>query len=267
MIEIKNANRQVSSIHLERMQRAWDQLFQRKDLGFFQLPDRDSLWSEVDRVSQVLQSDFEQFVFIGIGGSGLGGRTIEQVFRDPSRSQRIRFLENVDVTSVGAVFAQIDVQKTAWILTSKSGTTLETLALTNEVGRRLEELGLSFQDRLTVITEDKDNPLRKLGQRYGAHFLEIPEDVGGRFSVLTAVGLLPASLMGAELQAFQKAAQWANGQKSLVCELGAQALASFERDESITQFGFTQISSIFWGTGFSSFGLNRSRKARHEEEG
>ncbi|MEO0337196.1 MAG: glucose-6-phosphate isomerase, partial [Pseudomonadota bacterium] len=233
MIKISKSSHSVDSVWSEKFQQGLKDLLERQDLGFFQIPDRSELWSSTLDCAQALLADFDDFVFVGIGGSGLGGRTVANAL---SGSPSLHFLENVDQHSVDRVFGAIDPEKTAFVVTSKSGGTLETLALTNAIEEKLKSQSLTLKGRSVVITEPKSNPLSNWGERFGARRLEIPVDVGGRFSVLSPVGLLPAALLGASLGDLKAGALWAKENAHLSVELAALIQQSFERGEWVTQF-------------------------------
>lgn len=236
MISITDSNRDLDSKWMESCESGFDSLLARKDLGFQQLHLREENWSSVVEVSRQIENKFKSFVFVGIGGSSLGGRTVKNAFVNEQTSKKIQFLENVDITTFQSVVSQIDLSETCWVFVSKSGGTLETLALANQVTHELRSNGLGPKGRTVVITEKKPSALYDWALSVEAIVLEIPLDVGGRFSVLTPVGLLPAALLGLNIEDMRKGAAWAVEQKDLICQLGAHAFASFERQEFVTQF-------------------------------
>ena len=224
MITISQTSHEAAPDLRGRLSAALDALLERSDLGFYELPDREPLWQQSKACAEKLMAKFDQFVFIGIGGSGLGGRTVSDAFQADSK---LFFLENVDAHSVERVFNKITPSRTAFVLTSKSGSTLETLALANAVEARLVKVGLSLRGRSVVITENKKSPLSRWASDFSAELLEIPLDVGGRFSVLTPVGLLPAALLGVSLDNRMAGAQWALLNKQIAAELASQIVQSF----------------------------------------
>jgi glucose-6-phosphate isomerase len=239
LIYLQQNNRPTDTRSKKICEQAFKGLLARSDLGFFQLPERSVGWvKSQQRASEILKLA-EHIVFVGIGGSSLGGKTVRSVLRGQFSPQRLSFLENVDLESLDELLRNFtDLSRIHWVFVSKSGSTLETLALANEVNHRLTQKGLSLLKQSTVISEAKVSPLTQWAEQYGIDQLAVDHDVGGRFSVLTPVGLLPAALMGAPIEDMRRGAHWALRQESLVADLGAQVMQSFERQEWITQFWF-----------------------------
>lgn len=239
MIKLQKSNRQPTNSTLQRSRTAVESLLAREDLGFFKLPDRDAVWECcTQRVARV-KDLFDHFVFVGIGGSGLGGRTIAHAMQYSFPAEKVDFLENVDPLTVSNLLNSKDsFKKTHWCLISKSGSTLETLCVANRINEHLQSQGIRLSESCTVISEDKDSPLTQWAASEGVPILSIDLDVGGRFSVLSPVGLFPAACLGVELKDMRSGARWALEQRELVSSLTAHALESFERQEHITQFWF-----------------------------
>lgn len=176
-------------------------------LGYFKLPTRyleKSAIAPINAVAKRLLGEFEDFVVIGIGGSGLGNRMLMNALAHryhndlaPSDAQGLRFfmLENNDPDSFAALFDTINLERTAFNVISKSGSTVETMAqfaLVRDLLRR--EFPNDWQKRLVVTTDPKSGTLRELATAEGLSTLDLPSDTGGRFSVLTPVGLLSAAV-------------------------------------------------------------------------
>ncbi|MDQ3949391.1 MAG: glucose-6-phosphate isomerase [Gemmatimonadota bacterium] len=118
------------------------------------------------------------------GPSGLGGDDEERP-------------RNVDPTTIAALLDRLDVARTLFVVTSKSGGTAETMAQYLVVRERLERaFGEDARDRLVFVTDPEKGALRAIARTDGITAVDIPPAVGGRFSVLTPVGLLPAALIG-----------------------------------------------------------------------
>lgn len=147
-------------------------------------------------------------IFLGTGGSSLGGQMLAQLggwtIPGDNRSlnrPRVRFYDNLDPRSFALGLASLDLAKTRFVVTSKSGGTAETLAQAIAVLGALREAGLEHQaGRLILSISEPDpagkNALRALLAPYGVAFLPHPTGIGGRFSALTVVGLLPAIARG-----------------------------------------------------------------------
>ena len=150
---------------------------------------------------------FRDVLILGTGGSSLGGQTL-YALADPSKTPRLHFMDNIDPATFAALFASLDPARTGFIAISKSGGTAETLTQFT--------IGLDWlrqtvpADALTshalAITEPKDNVLRRLCTRLGVTTLDHDPDIGGRYSVLSNVGLVPALLAGIDVAALRAGA-------------------------------------------------------------
>jgi glucose-6-phosphate isomerase len=142
----------------------------------------------------------DTLVLDGIGGSALGPLALQTALRP--RRRRLVVLDNVDPQGVRARLAALDPARTAVNVVTKSGSTAETMAnlliLLEWMERRL---GPRHVRRWSATTDPEKGDLLVLARRLGIPTLEIPRNVGGRFSVLTAVGLLPAAFLGLDVDA------------------------------------------------------------------
>jgi glucose-6-phosphate isomerase len=158
-------------------------------------------------------------VFLGTGGSSLGGQTLAQLAGHaasgwvPLRGEaRLHFMDNLDADSFTALLARLPLTTARFVAISKSGGTGETLMQVSAVISALEQAGLKPQipQMLLGLSEPqkpgKRNGLRALLDAHGAAALEHDPDVGGRFSVLTNVGLLPAAIAGLDVAAVRAGA-------------------------------------------------------------
>ncbi|HWL39874.1 MAG TPA: hypothetical protein VNO75_06515, partial [Gemmatimonadaceae bacterium] len=119
---------------------------------------------------------------------------------------RLHVLDNVDPETIAALLGRLRLARTVFIVTSKSGGTAETMAQFLIVHERLAREGLDLARHLVFVTDPRTGALRPLARRLGVTALDIPANVGGRFSVLTAVGTLPAALIGIDVTALLKGA-------------------------------------------------------------
>jgi glucose-6-phosphate isomerase len=156
----------------------------------------------IDSIAERYQASFDDVLILGLGGSSLGGKATaalaDQGFGPPPGAPRLHFMENVDPATFKALCSRIDPARTGVVAISKSGSTAETLMQLGIV-MSMFELQLSpgsMAHRITVITEPKDSPLSRIAERYGLATLPHDEDIGGRFAVLSNVGMLPARLLG-----------------------------------------------------------------------
>ena len=181
------------------------------EMGFFDLPADRSLAAETLRVADTFVRDCDAFVVIGIGGSALGAAALRDALLPPlwnelddearGHAPRLYILDNPDPDTVSALLARLDPASTVFNVVSKSGTTAETMAQFMVVWRWLETtLGPDrARTRFLFTTSPARGTLRELAARYDISSLPLPESVGGRFSVLSPVGLLPAAAVGIDV--------------------------------------------------------------------
>ncbi len=170
----------------------------------------------------------DTLVVDGIGGSALGALALETAFR-PRR--RLAVLDNVDPEGVAAKLATLDPERTAVNVITKSGSTAETMAnLLVVLGWMERRLGPGHARRWSATTDPRRGDLRTLAERLGIPILAVPENVGGRFSVLTPVGLVPAAFLGIDVEELMQGARdmrthcWSQPAESNVGVLGAALL-------------------------------------------
>jgi glucose-6-phosphate isomerase len=182
------------------------------EMGFFALPEARETARTVQEVADGFGQWFENLVVLGIGGSALGAITLRDALLGPVWNEldgearehfpRLYVLDNVDPRSVSALLNRIDLRRTLFNVVSKSGSTAETMAQYLVVeGRLREALGEeSTRGHFLFTTDPAAGALREIAAAEGVPALEIPPNVGGRFSVLSPVGLLPAAVVGVDIQ-------------------------------------------------------------------
>lgn len=213
-------------------------LKRREDLGFLKLPERRELWAASEARARELRKQASTLVVLGMGGSSLGGRALIDALKKWNNHHRVEFVDNVDADRFWKwLKGQTDFKATHWVIVSKSGGTIETLTMAEFIDQYLRSSGFKkLSASATVITENADNPLTRWARKESVATLEIPKDVGGRFSVLSPVGILPAAFYGLDVEELRAGAEWAlkPEQEDLIARLVAQSLMSFERSEWIT---------------------------------
>ena len=155
---------------------------------------------------------FEHVIVLGTGGSSLGGQTLvalkDQGFGPQNGRPKLWFMDNVDPSTFTELAARLPLARTGLIVISKSGTTAETLTqfltLLPEFEARVGKDRLA--EHVIAITEPSDNALSRLAGRIGCPILDHDPKVGGRFSVLSLVGLLPAMIAGLDVGAVREGA-------------------------------------------------------------
>ncbi len=145
---------------------------------------------------------FKDVIVLGTGGSSLGGQTLAAL-ANPRQGPRLHFMDNIDPASFKDLFGSLKPAKTGLIAVSKSGGTAETLT---QFFACLDWLGAANAKRAVVITEPGRNPLRRLAASRKLRALDHDPGLGGRFSVLSNVGLLPALIAGLDAAAFREGA-------------------------------------------------------------
>lgn len=171
--------------------------------SFLQLPFSEDVDTIAARGAQIA-ARFARTVVFGIGGSSLGGETLVHCLGH--KNHPIRFFDNIDPSTLAELDA-FDWTTTALIVISKSGETAETLAQFLSLLPRLEErLGRQVHEHVTVITENPAGALWQLATALGLDVLPHPP-VGGRFSALSVVGLLPAAIAGVDIVALLSGAR------------------------------------------------------------
>ena len=182
------------------------------EYGFYGLVNQTAMVEEITSFAEGLGQAHDHVLVLGIGGSALGSRALLTALRRPDWNEwddegrdffpRLTVLENVDPTTVSAVLRRIDPRRVLVNVVSKSGSTAETVAQYLVVRAWLEEaLGAAAYRHLVFTTDPARGALREIATREGIATLDVPPAVGGRFSVLSPVGLLPAALVGVDLAA------------------------------------------------------------------
>lgn len=144
-----------------------------------------------------IQDDYSDVVILGTGGSSLGAQALMPL-AEKKKAQRVHFPDNIDPKTFDVLLRSLTLRDTIFIVISKSGSTAETMVQFLTALQKIEaELGKgAAQNHFVAITEPKKSPLRNLAQNYGIPVLDHDPKLGGRFSVFSVVGLLPAMIAG-----------------------------------------------------------------------
>lgn len=164
---------------------------ERETIGFYDLPQQD--------ISSYLEfaakSTHKEIVVVGIGGSALGVSAIYEFISSVRElPKKLHILDTTDPIVLKNRLNAINLEDALFLVTSKSGTTVETIAIL----KYLASLVPVNPEQYAVIT-DKGSKLEAFAEHHGLSCFPIPENVGGRFSVLAAVGLLPLALVGIDI--------------------------------------------------------------------
>lgn len=234
---------------LEKAQKGLDSF---KDIPLFSyLTSSDAPQKVIGSLSPLI-AQFQQFedVFIlGTGGSSLGGKTLYDLCDNPK--VRLHFLDNIDPHTFHCLFKKILPSTTGVIVISKSGKTSETLMQLLVCLKVWQSHDLDPAQHFAVVTEPHENPLRQLANFHGMMCFDHPTDIGGRYSVFTIVGLLPALLAGLDGEALIR------GGRSVLesAEFRAQACNGAVTAFNLTQHGVHQSVLLPYIDRLNTFAL------------
>ena len=187
-------------------------------LGWLSLPDGGEEVDRIEAFASGLDARFTDLVVLGIGGSSLGALTVTTALQHPFRGLqqagtglRVHYVDNVDPDVVHGLMDVLDPRTTLVNVISKSGTTAETMAAYLAFRRWLEDgVGADLGDQVIATTDPERGILRPLAERRSYTRFAVPPSVGGRFSVFSAVGLVPIALAGIDIRALLRGARRAN---------------------------------------------------------
>lgn len=188
--------------------RGRDDLF----MGWTELPyNQDAIVNDIIVTAKQIKKKFKNFVVLGIGGSALGPIMAFNALKHlhynelpPKKRGGPKFYveDNVDPVRMAALLDVIDPKETCFNVISKSGATSETMAQFLIVADLLEKAGVSLPDNMIFTTDASRGNLMKIDDKFGGKFKKyvLPDGVGGRFSELCPVGLLPAAVLGIDIK-------------------------------------------------------------------
>jgi glucose-6-phosphate isomerase len=144
----------------------------------------------------------QTIVWIGIGGSGLGPKVIQEVFETPNTVEFV-IIDTVDPATLQVYLDIIDWKQAMIVVASKSGGTLETMSAFFLYYEALKKArGNKAAARVIALTDPQQGYLHDFSLKQGIEILPIPRDVGGRYSIFSPIGLLPLALLDADLDQF-----------------------------------------------------------------
>ncbi len=252
------------------------------DYGFPHLPFDRNLIREILAYAASVRGSYDTVCLVGIGGSALGAWALDCALRGPHPVQkafspanpRLVILDNVDPSFLLSAIESMRPKKTLVVVAAKSGATAETVAAFLIVKQWLEAaLGSKASRRIVAITSQSRGDLKKLAVAEGYRTFHLPENVGGRFSVLSAIGLAPAALVGMDIRRIAKGAAAMTSacwKQDLEVNLALQAALLhhliWTRRSKPVQVAFP-YSNRLWGIAFwfrqlwaESLGKARNRK-------
>lgn len=164
----------------------------------------------VKEFAAMVDGRFDNVLVLGIGGSALGAQALSEALLKPywnlldkeqrDNLPRIFFLDNIDPDQITALLEILDLKKTLVNVITKSGSTAETMSQFMIIKDKMYELlGDDYRKNIVATTDKQIGILRQLANEEGYKTFVVPDDVGGRFSVFSAVGLVPLVLVGIDI--------------------------------------------------------------------
>ncbi len=200
-------SREVVESYRARIKGVHQDLLARRKSGalpFYELPRQDI--GPIEKFAARVKGSYSTVVVLGIGGSALGLLSLNASLRSPfpalEPEPRLVVLDNIDPVRIGSYLSALDPKRTILNVITKSGDTAETMSELL-VFRKwfMDALGAAgARDRIVATTDRSKGALRKIAGDEGYAAFEVPDGVGGRFSVLTPVGLVPAALLGIDIR-------------------------------------------------------------------
>ncbi|HPN14897.1 MAG TPA: glucose-6-phosphate isomerase [bacterium] len=203
------ANARINPQDMRRARQAVIKLHETGQQGWLDILEDEKYWSLVKQKTAGFKK-FKHCLVLGIGGSDLGARAILSAVKPKSGAARLWFAgDTTDPDKIEEVFAAIPWKQTCINVISKSGGTLETMSVFFAAKERLEKaVGKNKANKCIICTTDpEEGELLNYAQLMGWATLPIPKNIGGRFSVLTAVGIFPLSLAGVDIKSLLEGAQ------------------------------------------------------------
>lgn len=162
-------------------------------VGYYDLPALSN--GIIEQICELKKSlpDFKNIALVGVGGSSLGVKAIYEMLAHGQKN--LIFFDNLDPFLIASNLNKISLDDTIFIISSKSGTTIETISIFKCILERFKIV--NFEN--FIIISDPNSPLEIYAKARNIRVFNIPKNVGGRFSVLSAVGLVPLGLSGVDV--------------------------------------------------------------------
>jgi glucose-6-phosphate isomerase len=177
-----------------------DQKITEKTYGFINILSDKQMIKQIQALFQSLRWA-KTLVVVGIGGSDLGARAIQQALEEERAAMDVIFHgDSTDPMAITRLLRQIDLEDTIFCIISKSGETIETITQYVFFKSVMKQQSEDWAEHFIFITDAKKGILREEADKHHIPTLAIPDDVGGRFSVQTTVGLFPAMAMGVDIE-------------------------------------------------------------------
>jgi len=229
--------------------------YERNTLPHLRIQEATADIAEAEEAMAALADGAQTIVFLGTGGSSLGGQALAQLRgwnlpggADAGQRERprTRFYDNLDASTLESALATLDLARTRFVVISKSGGTPETLAQAVAALAAVKAAGLgsrigrNFLALADPVSGGRISGLRQLAAHFGIPVLDHAPGIGGRFSVLTNVGLLPAIARGLDVRALRRGARAvvdgllkASSAADIAPAVGAAAAVGLLRDRGV----------------------------------
>lgn len=181
----------------------------------------------------VRELDFSAAVLIGMGGSSLAPEVFSHIFGPADGFPPLHVIDSTDPTAILRLENRIDIETTLFIVSSKSGTTIETVCLQRYFAERMRDASgdTGALDNFIAIT-DPDTPLHHQAREEGYHRVFVnPPDIGGRYSALSFFGLVPAAVLGVDVERLLLAANAVDFDEGVALGARIAELAEAGRDK------------------------------------
>ncbi len=175
------------------------------------LGEQPELLAAIEAYAQSVQGEFDDVVVLGIGGSALGAKALFSALCHPlwntvdtvrQGAPRFHVVDNVDTDYLHGLLSTLNVKRTLVVAISKSGTTIEPMSALLLFMQAWQKAGITEADwhkYCVMVTDPEKGLFRPFANQHNITCFEVPDDVGGRFSVFSAVGLLPLALLGVDI--------------------------------------------------------------------
>lgn len=261
MLKINTQNCLEDKIKKEGItKKEWEQAFQKAEkgiknleqrrkkyeLGFFDTHVNMELKKSINDFAKKAKGKYENVIILGIGGSSLGVQALFSALMPANWNNREKkarngypkmfFVDHMDSEYIDELFSTVEPKKTLLIVISKSGSTIEPMSIFFAVMKKFPT------ENIVTITDPQKGLLREMSDKLKLTSFPVPKNIGGRFSALTSVGLLPMALLGLSVDKILEGASegeknWRNGKKNPARDLAiAQYLLDVKGNKNITVF-------------------------------
>lgn len=201
-----------------------------KNLGFISLGSQ-TIDEELFVFCEKVRQEFSTVVVLGIGGSMLGPKCVAEALYEGDK--HIIFLDNIDPYKLMRVDKELDYESTLFLVQSKSGQTPETVAQFHFFEEKVRQYNLPVEKHFVFVTDPENGYLRKLCKTNGYTCFDIPQNVGGRFSVLSNIGLLLAGILGLDIQAMLDGAKEQVDNSDMAFKLAVYQYLMYQKGKGI----------------------------------